>query len=34
MEVEVAHGVRDDGRAEHLLPFLFDELPQVHVGVG
>ena len=33
VQIEVAHGVRDDGRAEHLL-LLLDELPQVHVGIG
>lgn len=35
VEVEVAHGVRDDGRTEHLLLLLLlDELAQVHVGIG
>lgn len=32
VQVEVADGMRDDGRAEHLL-LLLDELPQVHVGI-
>jgi hypothetical protein len=27
MQIEVADGMRDDGRAEHLLLLLLDELP-------
>ena len=34
MEIEVADGVRHDGRAEHLLLRFLDELSQVHVGIG
>ena len=34
VQIEVADGMRDDGRAEHLLLLLLDELPQVHVGIG
>jgi hypothetical protein len=34
VQIEVAHGVGDDGRAEHLLLLFLDELPQVHVGIG
>ena len=34
VQVEVADGMRDDGRAEHLLLLFLDELPQVHVGIG
>jgi hypothetical protein len=34
VQIEVADGMRDDGRAEHLLLLLLDELPQVHIGIG
>lgn len=34
VQVEVAHGVRDDGRAEHLGILLRDEFPEVDVWVG
>jgi hypothetical protein len=27
VQIEVAHGMRDDGRPEHLLLLLLDELP-------
>jgi len=34
VQVEVAHGVRHDWRAEHLLFPLRDERAEIHVGIG